>query len=156
MNLPTILDLNKRLLKGLKEVVPDKEAIKALTMEELDETSEKAAKVLIKLVPFLLIYSSYTNNVPTALGNLKRLQKDSRFMTFCTAAQLKGGQTLNSFLLMPVQRIPRYRLLMAEELAHTTMWHCDYEACYIALEKIKVRPLSCPFLVVPAACVVSV
>lgn len=36
-----------------------------------------------------------------------------------------AGQTIRSYLIMPVQRIPRYKLLVMELLKHTPTWHAD-------------------------------
>jgi hypothetical protein len=47
-----------------------------------------------------------------------------------------SGLTLQAYLIMPVQRIPRYRLLLEDLLRRTESNHTDYNGLKIALERI--------------------
>jgi len=44
--------------------------------------------------------------------------------------------TLSSFLIMPIQRVPRYKLLLEELLRKTERTHADFGALNEALEKV--------------------
>ncbi|KAJ3124527.1 hypothetical protein HK098_001075 [Nowakowskiella sp. JEL0407] len=50
---------------------------------------------------------------------------------------------LQSFLILPVQRLPRYKLLLDELLSTTPTTHSDYEDLKIAAEEVKKRVLEC-------------
>lgn len=47
------------------------------------------------------------------------------------------NETLESFLITPVQRIPRYNLLIKEIVKYTWPNHPDYEDLLAAMDKIK-------------------
>jgi len=72
---------------------------------------------LLKRADFLQFYSDYINNFETAsklLGNL--LKENKKFTKFLSdkRAESTNGLDLASLLIMPVQRIPRYELLLKE------------------------------------------
>ena len=50
-------------------------------------------------------------------------------------------ETLESFLITPVQRIPRYNLLLKEIVKNTWKTHPDYEDLVAAMEKIRETAL---------------
>ncbi|CAC5387074.1 unnamed protein product [Mytilus coruscus] len=82
------------------------------------------------LGPFLKLYSSYANNHETALAALQEwLQKSTEFKDFIQTQEERSdlnGLKLNALLITPVQRIPRYRLLLEDLLQCTTEEHHDY------------------------------
>lgn len=82
------------------------------------------AKLFIKFVPFFKMYQQYVNNYDNAILLLDTLLSDRRYAHFTEFAQAlrahpsSNDQDLESLLIMPVQRIPRYKLLIAEVLKH--------------------------------------
>ena len=61
------------------------------------------------------------------------------FKAFCdkSRASRPGSLNLDLYLIMPVQRIPRYNLLLKDLIDHTTAEHPDYKYLQKALESTK-------------------
>uniref|UniRef100_A0A914WNC1 DH domain-containing protein n=1 Tax=Plectus sambesii TaxID=2011161 RepID=A0A914WNC1_9BILA len=75
------------------------------------------------LTPFLKLYSSYARNFPSSQHLLNDLMKRADFDQFVRAQEALPvccGIKLPGFLIMPIQRIPRYKLLLQEFLKYTS------------------------------------
>ncbi len=53
-----------------------------------------------------------------------------------------GGLTLSGYLIMPIQRIPRYKLLLEVILQNTQPDHPDYENLQKALSEVETIALT--------------
>ncbi len=86
--------------------------------------------LFVQFGPFLKMYTQFASNSEEAMRLLRDLQENnSTFAAFtaeCMANPRCRGQSLDSFLIMPIQRIPRYLLLLAELKKHTPLDHPDY------------------------------
>jgi len=77
------------------------------------------------------IYTSFINNWGHAKDSIRKASAPSKtasaFNKFCenTSREHKGKLTLDALLIMPVQRIPRYELLLKELIKHTEPSHPD-------------------------------
>jgi hypothetical protein len=94
----------------------------------------------IQLNPALVPhYSVYVNNYMTSTQALDRLQKNKVLKEWLAGvmAKQKSQNMLQSLLIQPVQRIPRYILLITDLLKHTPGPHSDYDALGDALEAMK-------------------
>ena len=60
------------------------------------------------------------------------LNQKLRFSPTC------GGKGIKDFLIMPVQRIPRYSMLLQDMVKNTWPHHADYEPLSAALKAILV------------------
>jgi hypothetical protein len=80
--------------------------------------------------PFLKVYAHYVNNYNGALDLLHQWEKRSQdFGNFKMATEFRPecqSLKLESLLITPVQRIPRYRLLLQDLLKHTKETHPDF------------------------------
>jgi hypothetical protein len=99
--------------------------------------------------PFFKMYTQYVNNFEHAMGQVELLKKSVRFVRRlrvvcaceCACTQhprfasylsdmqkqpTSNGLDLMAFLITPVQRIPRYELLVKEVLKHTPNTHVDF------------------------------
>jgi len=68
------------------------------------------------------------------------VKKSNTFQLFLEEIQLNpecGGLSLRAFLILPIQRIPRYSLLLTDLVKHTPPEHIDYTNLSSSLEKIK-------------------
>jgi len=97
---------------------------------------------LLQFIPYLRMYRSYVEKSETekVRGIMRRLdhKKKSTFKKFCEQVSEKNGcLPLSALLITPVQRIPRYRLLVAEYIKHTHETHPDYKKLGEVLNKIK-------------------
>lgn len=70
-------------------------------------------------------YSQYVDNHENATNVVKRLRADVVVAETISAVEAKT-QALDSFLIMPVQRVPRYLLLLRELEKYTPTSHVDY------------------------------
>ena len=78
------------------------------------------ANVLSKYAPFLRMYRSYVSNYTSSIATLKRLQCASKdFAKFVNKQSDEAGGDLAFFLIQPVQRVPRYGLLIRELIKYT-------------------------------------
>lgn len=55
----------------------------------------------------------------------------------CLEQPACGGLDLGAFLLTPVQRVPRYILLMKQLLKYTEPQHPDYQHLHACLERLR-------------------
>jgi hypothetical protein len=88
------------------------------------------------------MYCQYVNNYDLAMSALDKVLADSRFKRFHVMHdQLRDDPRcmnldLPSFLIMPVQRTPRYKLLLTELLKNSNEQDPDYKTIESALKKI--------------------
>lgn len=64
-------------------------------------------------------------------------KKFARALEKCHHANLNGLSGLETLLVVPVQRIPRYVLLLREVLKFTPETHADYAKCRQAFEEME-------------------
>eukprot|EP01132_Coremiostelium_polycephalum_P009646 gene9646-11828_t len=81
---------------------------------------QSIAECFLTLSPYLKLYTQYINNFNHASSTLAEYKKD--FL---------------DLQIQPVQRIPRYKLLLTELLQHTPEIHKDYENIKLALKEIQ-------------------
>lgn len=81
------------------------------------------------MAEFLRCYTQYVNNYDTAMKILEDLEKKPLFLQLlqkCTDNTELKGLALYSYLIMPIQRPPRYELLLADLLKNTVPTHPDF------------------------------
>ena len=93
--------------------------------EDASAVSGRVASVFARFAPYFKIFSTYVNNHANALLMLKTLKEKKKFVTALDLCNKEEGcmMGVESFLIMPVQRIPRYVLLLREILRHTSKSH---------------------------------
>eukprot|EP01104_Vermistella_antarctica_P021062 TRINITY_DN92_c0_g2_i1.p1 TRINITY_DN92_c0_g2~~TRINITY_DN92_c0_g2_i1.p1 ORF type:complete len:337 (-),score=117.74 TRINITY_DN92_c0_g2_i1:91-1101(-) len=82
----------------------------------------------LSMSDFLRSYTNYVNNYDNAVALMTRLEEDKKFVAFLkrlTDNETLKGLNLYSYLIMPVQRIPRYIMLFADLQRKTTDVHPD-------------------------------
>lgn len=84
------------------------------------------------------MYEPFVNNYDNSLVHVKNIRtKIPYFDELCTKNQhLTNNLTLQSLLIQPVQRLPRYKMLLEQLLKNTDRDHIDYSALEKALNKI--------------------
>lgn len=95
------------------------------------------------------MYTEYVNNHDSSTTLLKflnssKVPKARQFQRFCKNCENHReaqGLSLQSFLIMPIQRIPRYELLLKELLQNTGENHYDHKHILEALELVKVTAI---------------
>ncbi|EGC34225.1 hypothetical protein DICPUDRAFT_153584 [Dictyostelium purpureum] len=124
----TIYNYNSHLLHKLEERIKDSSTI--LNIGEL----------FISITDFLKSYKGYINNYPKAMQTLEKVKKNQNVELLLQTFQANpacDNLDLNSLLIMPVQRIPRYILLLSEILKYTDSKNSDYDSLKKALDKMK-------------------
>eukprot|EP01006_Ploeotia_vitrea_P045921 TRINITY_DN66979_c8_g2_i1.p1 TRINITY_DN66979_c8_g2~~TRINITY_DN66979_c8_g2_i1.p1 ORF type:complete len:636 (+),score=322.91 TRINITY_DN66979_c8_g2_i1:33-1940(+) len=75
------------------------------------------ASVFVKLGDFLRMYTQYVSGYDKCLASVNKLRESKKFQRFLAEKRKDPaclGLDLMSFLIMPVQRIPRYEMLLRE------------------------------------------
>ncbi|ELP90470.1 Rho/RAC guanine nucleotide exchange factor, putative [Entamoeba invadens IP1] len=93
--------------------------------------SSKLGEALSLFIPMLNVYKLYVGNSDLSINTLIEMSKNKKFndLLVLLREQLPPGKQLDlrSFLIMPVQRLPRYSLLLADLIKHTSKDHPDFE-----------------------------
>ncbi|CAN0181401.1 unnamed protein product, partial [Scytosiphon promiscuus] len=96
---------------------------KARSRHGSEKGPRQMLEVFLKSAPFLKMYSEYVNNFDSAQDTLTRLETDNlsfnAFLTACEKQKPCRGLHLRDFLILPLQRIPRYRMLLETILENT-------------------------------------
>ncbi|XP_028512512.1 uncharacterized protein LOC110231235 isoform X3 [Exaiptasia diaphana] len=92
-------------------------------------------------IDVLKIYSDYVNNFPKAMAVINKYsrgsQKFRRFLQNCSSDPECEGLDLAAYLLTPIQRLPRYVLLLRQLSKCTDSTHPDSFHLENALETMK-------------------
>eukprot|EP01080_Neovahlkampfia_damariscottae_P003913 gene3913-7125_t len=134
-DLSVIRGLGKKLLKQIEtRLDEDKKKMKpTLTIGEIFK----------KFAPFLKTYTTYCNNFDRISAKLRDLRKANKNLNefFDNQRKFKKelslGYDINSLLITPVQRIPRYNLLLKDLLSKTSQNHRDYPYLVEGLKEIQ-------------------
>lgn len=98
-------------------------------------------ELLSSISPALTLYVDFVNGFGSASTLLRELNETKRSFARALAKLTHGKQAglyaLETLLVVPVQRVPRYVLLMKEVLRHTPETHGDYAACNKALAQME-------------------
>lgn len=125
----------------------------------------RLGKSLLPILPFLRSYSFFISNFSAALSRLSSLEspasmhgastaspsptedriKWQRFMEERRRSGVGRGLGLSSLLLNIVQRIPRYRMLLADLVKYTEPEHVDYRDLCTAFQVVEGGPSRPPF-----------
>ena len=95
-------------------------------LEEAYASGGSIGKLFVQFGPMLRLYKEYAAEHNKALGTLERLLKVAEFVEFCRT-QMDVEEVMPesvylhiaSLLITPIQRIPRYLLLLKDLTAHT-------------------------------------
>jgi len=122
-NIITIHGVNKKFLTDIES-----------RLAEWDN-NDCLGDVFKKMTPFFKMYTSYVNNHELACQTLKKLGErgDTKWTSFLADTQVRAPP-LASLLITPIQRIPRYRLLIQEILKNTAKDHPDFDQLTEALK----------------------
>ena len=108
-------------------------------LQELEKSRNNIASVFLKFGAFLKMYTKYINEYNQSVQTLNDLvASNKKVADFLEQKRSKcNGLDVMSFLIMPVQRIPRYVLLLKEVKRHTPDDHPEYEKLFEALNQIE-------------------
>lgn len=101
---------------------------------------EVLGDIFIQFTPNLQMYTHYVTNYNRALLCLQQCQECPRFRNFQSEIYSKKGRrclALEDLLITPIQRIPRYVLLLKSILKHTEDSHPDYSELGTAISQLQ-------------------
>eukprot|EP01125_Pyxidicula_operculata_P004522 TRINITY_DN170_c0_g1_i3.p1 TRINITY_DN170_c0_g1~~TRINITY_DN170_c0_g1_i3.p1 ORF type:complete len:563 (-),score=111.61 TRINITY_DN170_c0_g1_i3:575-2263(-) len=141
----TVSDEQYKLLYGNVDLIIN---VNTTLLENLREQMKKWSSqpvlgaVLQKLVPFLRFYTHYSLNYEKATAVITEwVEKKSAVKAWLDKRgedPICQGLDFGAFLIMPIQRIPRYRLLLEELIRNTPETHEDFNGLTQALDSLKV------------------
>jgi hypothetical protein len=119
----------------------NKELIQSLHRRRTIAIEERlVGDIFLELVPLMKMYTQYVNNFDHANKAAEACLERDRFYLY-VQNQLKEapteGLTLMSYLIMPVQRLPRYEMLLRALLKLTEVYHADYDNLERAVAAVK-------------------
>jgi WD40 repeat protein len=132
-------------LEDIKNIFSQIKVITAYNTAFLNELKHLLSKwnyfqclgpTILTMTEFLKVYIQYVNNFDNALKTIHRCMKKESFVRFLQSRNVSESQ-LQSLLIQPIQRIPRYVLLLETLLKYTRRSHEDYEPTMAALCRIK-------------------
>lgn len=91
-------------------------------LSQLETNSKSVGKAFLELAPYLKMYYSYASSFEEANALIQKLVKDNReFASFLHNQETRPetATKLVSLLIAPIQRVPRYKLLLDELMQHT-------------------------------------
>ncbi|XP_046720291.1 FYVE, RhoGEF and PH domain-containing protein 4a isoform X5 [Silurus meridionalis] len=104
------------------------------------ETTPRIGDILQKLTPFLKMYAEYVRNFDKAMELLKQwTDRSPQFKAVIQDIQKQevcGSLTLQHHMLEPVQRVPRYEMLLKDYLKKLPQDHVDRRDAEKSLEII--------------------
>eukprot|EP01087_Luapelamoeba_hula_P006534 TRINITY_DN1660_c0_g1_i2.p1 TRINITY_DN1660_c0_g1~~TRINITY_DN1660_c0_g1_i2.p1 ORF type:complete len:888 (-),score=159.27 TRINITY_DN1660_c0_g1_i2:4-2667(-) len=124
-SLPSLLPLNAELLAQLERRI-----------EGWNEESI-VGDIFLTIAPFLKMYKEYENNYDKALNLLTDYMADLGFAKAVEDIERVSNVRIEGVLIMPIQRIPRYPLLLGDMLRHTPKEHKDYPLLQKALTMVE-------------------
>ncbi|KAJ1925484.1 hypothetical protein IWQ60_004533 [Tieghemiomyces parasiticus] len=135
-NFSDILNVNREFLAQLEaRFRPDP------THSALLDTDLCIGDVFLSVAPFFKMYSVYIRNFHRALTLLRTTVETSAgfraFIRTVNAHPELKSLTIDSYLMLPIQRLPRYRLLLADLTRHTPDSHPDHPLVTRALQVIE-------------------
>jgi len=104
-----------------------------------DYSACKIGDIFVEYADSFLVYTDYVNKFDSALEVLQRNQANPKFSKFLQKIMAEGKIPLDlgAYLINPVQRLPRYELLLREVVKHTPEGHIDYQSVNEAQATLK-------------------
>jgi FYVE/RhoGEF/PH domain-containing protein 5/6 len=136
-NLRQLVMLNSKLLNDLTEILKQREEkIKKdrvfkghLLTKTIALQVEGVGEMFCRYAPLFKLYSGYAKDYEDVARLLVGYKKDTRlgFAAFLEKCQKRSNceKSFESLLILPIQRIPRYKLLLERLLRHTPNGHFD-------------------------------
>ncbi|XP_047134079.1 rho guanine nucleotide exchange factor 39 isoform X1 [Hydra vulgaris] len=140
--------LSSKVIDGIFSNIEAIHSVSANLLEQMDENGVLCA--LLKLAPYMKLYSLYANNFENAERLLTEWQNKSpdfaRLLQFQENLEEMQNLRMRALLITPVQRVPRYRLLLCSLLEHTPTYDPDYlklKEAYDEISKVATHINEC-------------
>ena len=136
-----IVDLHHKILEQLAQArlpaVPAA-ADSCVDVAALCAAVGHIAETFVSYHAYLKMYVTYVNSYNASMETLKRLSDGRRFVQFLAQTHRPPVLDLPSYLIMPIQRIPRYEMFLASlvRLCSPQLFPC-YPRLVVALTHIQ-------------------
>ena len=110
------------------------------SMESGPGGEDMVGKAMLDITPMLTLYIEYINRFHDGGVLLRELAEHRRFrkaLEKCSHSNMSGIAGLETLMVCPVQRVPRYVLLLREVLKFTPEGHPDRQQCQRAHEEME-------------------
>eukprot|EP01103_Thecamoeba_quadrilineata_P016782 TRINITY_DN5718_c0_g1_i2.p1 TRINITY_DN5718_c0_g1~~TRINITY_DN5718_c0_g1_i2.p1 ORF type:complete len:446 (-),score=73.67 TRINITY_DN5718_c0_g1_i2:173-1510(-) len=97
-------------------------------------------ELFLELPLYFPAYTNYINNYERAIQAFEEISKREKVALILKDAQAKEqcrGKNLPAFMIIPIQRVPRYVMLLQDFVKNTKETDLDYTNLVNALEQIK-------------------
>ena len=117
-NIETIANFSEKFLSALQKIFT----------EDFDSSKTLFAETIVKMQPFFRFYYPYCINYKDSRKVLEQIRKENQVFNqwLKTIEMNQWDKGIDSILIEPVQRLPRYVLLMIELKKNTFISHPDY------------------------------
>jgi len=130
--------ISDQQLADMTSNVPTLVQFHQMFYDDMVESNDPPAAI-IKYGDYFKMYTRYMNDYDKAVQAINQQRKNKRYKAFVQAFEQSGEANnldLMSFLIMPVQRVPRYVLLLRELKRHTQPDAPAYEVIKQAMKKV--------------------
>ncbi|KAF2076978.1 hypothetical protein CYY_001687 [Polysphondylium violaceum] len=100
-------------------------------------SGQKIGDIFCQMTEFLKVYTMYVNNYNNSFKTITECMENPKFAALLERNRNLFGLDLSAFLIMPIQRIPRYILLLQDLYKNTSESHPDHIDLTNALKKMK-------------------
>eukprot|EP01080_Neovahlkampfia_damariscottae_P006927 gene6927-11090_t len=90
-------------------------------------------EIFYSQIPSFCIYAKFCNTFDDCLEDIMKLTKNYKEFE---NTEIPGGHTIQSLYIQPIQRLPRYSLLLKELIKNTSTYHVDYNHFVLSKQKI--------------------
>lgn len=132
--IPVKVDYLSNLFESLQSLVPLNVGLHSELKARIGAWTPTSTigEIFVKFTPFLKMYTAYSNIYDSAISKVHEVATQEWFVKLCPAVVL-----LESLLISPVQRIPRYTLLLTDLYNNTMEDHPDDKLLLKALAMMK-------------------
>jgi hypothetical protein len=132
-----ITDLFSNVIDSIKQISDI--FIKDITKRYESWTKDSdVGDIYQSIAPFFKLYVDYCNNNELSGKTLSKLMiKNKKFKEYVLQEEKKAGNSFESFLITPIQRIPRYEMLIGAALKYTNKDKSDFPKLQKALELVQ-------------------
>lgn len=132
----------KKIFQGVEVIYSFNEELLTRLEKRMSEWYLKGqvlGDIFLEMVKFTKVYTMYVNNYNNALATFNECRKKNpQFAQFYANVKAQvGGGDFAFYLIMPIQRLPRYVLLLQDLLKNTPPDHIDYEQLDSACTQMK-------------------
>ncbi|EFA77564.1 pleckstrin domain-containing protein [Heterostelium album PN500] len=103
-------------------------------------SKQQLGEIFKRTTDYLKVYTNYVNNYNASIAAINECKENEKFAKLLEQNRIAEkcmGLDLSAFLIMPIQRLPRYVLLLQDLVKFTSDDHPDYDNLSVALKKMK-------------------